>query len=1289
MENPSNGNPNSFRNPINGQGTGVVGLSTSGRPPDSVEIVGQPFQTETTDPSLAQGLQPDIERGQREKLVTFLGADSLKTVGDVDFEDAGGHGDNQRPRDRVPSFKDKLIGMNNSTKGGSSIKELDVKVKDEDVRVGGGGELPEIWFSDRVHEAIDAKLAKSIIVRLLGKPIGYRALWNRIHALWNPVGEISLIDLDNEYYLVRFAIEDNFHKVLSGGPWVIYGSYLTVQPWSRHFKSEEDHPSHIMVWVHLPKLPYRYYTKSLFKYIAATIGDVVRVDYNTEEGKRGRFARLAIIVDLKKPLISGIIIDGKRQDIEYEGLPLIFFKCGKYGHMKESCGVSVVAVNTHDNSDTQRNPKELYGPWMQVVNRKRKIVPSASNTVIPSRGPRSMTIEGSRFEVLSQEQENVVERVNGSLNAGILDREVADVVMDSREVNDTAGRVLDVGKRIENVQREYVAPKVTKVNVAGTSTERTVVSVKLVVCVSVSVGARTVALPTVAARVKVVAVDSTLHVGRHSAVRVVNDDGRAPKSTKERILPASIRGSKARVGSKVRLGVPCGTVSTHKTRKEDTGVAHSTVADHLTPLVRELDKAAATEKLRVPSPRASTAMDTRDVNWCSNSAFEQLGACDVEFNRSFKLLIRKQRPDIVAIMEPRISGRAADKFIQRSSFEFSYRVEAHGFSGGIWVLWRSTVKLEVLAVSNKFVHALCSLNSDGIQFFVSFVYVSPNSVERRGLWNQLLAIDPGSDKPWVVGGDLNVICNSSERVGGSLRRSRKASRKWSIDVFGHIGKRKAQLLARLNGIDRALESSFRPSLVRLEDKLKRELDEVLAFEESLWHRRSRITWTSEGNRNTSFYHMISRNRREHNTVRKLRVENDEWYVDAEALKSHVVAFFKGLFTSDGVHWDWRRLEGILSRESIERIASVQPPRSDSGEDQPFWRWESNGQFSARSAYGYLISDTASGTDMIWKNIWKLKVPHRVRMFAWLVWHERLLNNAEWVRRHKTTSAHCEICGCRREEMDRITFYVNVLRLGRFGARLFQLQSVTGFFELLIVNGCGQTSLTYHPPWSARGGGEDIIACGNVLVEEARRAFYVNIDTGGSAMEEVCWLRLPIGWIKVNVDAAVSTVEGLAGIGAVFRDDGGSWLFGFARFVGRCTVLVAELWAIHDGLAQAWGRGHRCVELESDNLEAVRLVNSNSNLLHEQGLVLAIKQWLHLEWRVVVRHVPRGKNRVADMLAAKCRRFVDYMPICFATAPDDAVGLVIEDRERSITERVCSGRLLDFPYDPRGDSRQRF
>ncbi|KAK8693989.1 hypothetical protein V6N13_071553 [Hibiscus sabdariffa] len=124
-----------------------------------------------------------------------------------------------------------------------------------------------------------------------------------------------------------------------------------------------------------------------------------------------------------------------------------------------------------------------------------------------------------------------------------------------------------------------------------------------------------------------------------------------------------------------------------------------------------------------------------------------------------------------------------------------------------------------------------------------------------------------------------------------------------------------------------------------------------------------------------------------------------------------------------------------------------------------------------------------------------------------------------------------------------------------------------------------------------GAWEDIIARGNGLVAEASKAFGVTVEPRDNRSSDVCWERPPLGWIKVNVDAAISTMDGSVGIGAAFRNSDGCWLFGTARFVGRCLVLLVELWAIHNGLAQAWMRGYRNVEIESDSLEAVRLVNS--------------------------------------------------------------------------------------------------
>ena len=72
------------------------------------------------------------------------------------------------------------------------------------------------------------------------------------------------------------------------------------------------------------------------------------------------------------------------------------------------------------------------------------------------------------------------------------------------------------------------------------------------------------------------------------------------------------------------------------------------------------------------------------------------GAASLAFRRTFKELVRINKPKVMALFEPRISGQKADLFISESGFMKSYRIEAKGFSGGIWILWNMDVVLEVV-----------------------------------------------------------------------------------------------------------------------------------------------------------------------------------------------------------------------------------------------------------------------------------------------------------------------------------------------------------------------------------------------------------------------------------------------------------------------------------------------------------------------------------------------------------------------------------------------------------------
>jgi hypothetical protein len=46
--------------------------------------------------------------------------------------------------------------------------------------------------------------------------------------------------------------------------------------------------------------------------------------------------------------------------------------------------------------------------------------------------------------------------------------------------------------------------------------------------------------------------------------------------------------------------------------------------------------------------------------------------------------------DFLAILEPRISGQRADSVIDKLGFDSKAKVDAIGYSGGIWCLWKSS-----------------------------------------------------------------------------------------------------------------------------------------------------------------------------------------------------------------------------------------------------------------------------------------------------------------------------------------------------------------------------------------------------------------------------------------------------------------------------------------------------------------------------------------------------------------------------------------------------------------------
>lgn len=399
-------------------------------------------------------------------------------------------------------------------------------------------------------------------------------------------------------------------------------------------------------------------------------------------------------------------------------------------------------------------------------------------------------------------------------------------------------------------------------------------------------------------------------------------------------------------------------------------------------------------------------MDYKIIMWNCN------GASNNGFISVVMDFVRQNNVSLLVLLEPKVSGFTANCVIRKLGFPFSHRVEAVGFSGGIWILWKSNTKFTVLSNNNQFIHGKVMVNNEQ-PFLFTAVYGNPHICLRKSLWPDLSNIALSVDIPWLIAGDFNAFMFSHEKIGGSLHGSKpcmlfqdflhKCSlidlgfqgprftwnrgfiferldralssvdwrlrfpnacvshlpmiqsdhrpllislgtprinsgsqfrflsswllhkdfrgfvqaewdssvdvcsamniftskiKRWNHEVFGNIFHRKAKLLSRINGTQRALETRSCPFLVQLEKELRAEYETILHQEEVLWKQRSKDDWIKLGDRNTAYFHSKAVIKGRKSRIDRLRLSNEEWCSDQDLLKQHVTEFYKSLFSED-------------------------------------------------------------------------------------------------------------------------------------------------------------------------------------------------------------------------------------------------------------------------------------------------------------------------------------------------------------------------------------------------------
>ncbi|CAN6587433.1 unnamed protein product [Malus baccata var. baccata] len=373
-------------------------------------------------------------------------------------------------------------------------------------------------------------------------------------------------------------------------------------------------------------------------------------------------------------------------------------------------------------------------------------------------------------------------------------------------------------------------------------------------------------------------------------------------------------------------------------------------------------------------------------------------------------------------------------------------------------------------------------------------------------------------------------------------------------------------------------------------------------------------------------------------------------------------------------WDFAFLLPFLSEGECAAISNT-PIGNPQRKDRLIWAPTRNGNYSVKSGYLWLQLHSLTLRDhrstwsravpeLLWKGIWRIRVPPKVRNFLWSSLHNALATVAVLFRRRSSPTPICPICLCQEESIVHLFLSCPwVLSIWSGGALKYNIQvgslSTWGAWLLdVFTSNLGSSAskewvLTYVAftcwhIWKSRCdfvfNQVHIIPSKIILGIELSVADFLNANSAPEILRAVDrgLVRQPGRWIppvspfvKLNVDASWSRVSKAGFAAVVARDARGEFIAAVRYPIFASCVAMAEALALLRGCELAVSLNISSVILESDSLESIScLSNSLLNGNWEAYPFLASawdlgESFQDCRWS----WVPRSTNLATDSLAS--------------------------------------------------------
>ncbi|KAK1257328.1 hypothetical protein QJS04_geneDACA023629 [Acorus gramineus] len=147
-------------------------------------------------------------------------------------------------------------------------------------------------------------------------------------------------------FVCKFELEDDPNHVLEGGPWYLESRPLIIKKWTPEVRLEQDRLQSIPIWIHLPELPFHYWSPNYLGKIGSIIGTPFYMDNATRISSWIDNARICVEINALIVCLEEVTVEvprGNRESfiIIYESKPDPCVHYHTFGHYLKNVAKSL------------------------------------------------------------------------------------------------------------------------------------------------------------------------------------------------------------------------------------------------------------------------------------------------------------------------------------------------------------------------------------------------------------------------------------------------------------------------------------------------------------------------------------------------------------------------------------------------------------------------------------------------------------------------------------------------------------------------------------------------------------------------------------------------------------------------------------------------------------------------------------------------------------------------------------------------------------------------------------